>query len=446
VARDPPVPSYRPQLALLVSEPPSGPGWVHEVKYDGYRIGCAIEGGRATLWSRRERDWTAQFPEVAEAARQLRVRSALLDGEVAAVLPDGRTSFQALQNAFSGGPRSLAYLAFDLLWLDGEDLSARTLLERKAALERLLSDVRGIVRYAPHVTGRGDAVLREACQLGLEGIVSKRADLPYRAGRGGGWTKAKCIARQELVIGGFTDPEGSRQGVGALLVGHHQDGALRYAGKVGTGFTVASANAVRARLEPLEVPACPFTPPLAGRLGREAHWVKPRLVAEVAFTEWTSDGKIRHPSFQGLREDKRAEDVVREDVAAAGTADDAPQAAKGRSAVKAPVARTSPAPEARTKANVPPAREAPPAAKAPPGAEASPIDKPPAVRKSPAPTAPPIAKAPPGAEASPIDKPPAARKSPAPAAPPVAKAPPVARARARSKTTSRTPARRKARP
>lgn len=320
MARDLPVPPYRPQLAQLVPAPPSGAGWVHEVKYDGYRIGCALEGGDARLWSRRGLDWTAQFPEVAEAARRLPLRSALLDGEVAAVLPDGRTSFQALQNAFSGGPRRLAYLVFDLLWLDGEDVSARPLLERKAALERLLPAGRGIVRYAPHVTGRGDAVLREACGHGLEGIVSKRADLPYRAGRNAGWTKSKCIARQELVIGGFTDPEGSRQGIGALLVGHRQGGLLRYAGKVGTGFTVASADALRARLEPLRIQEPPFTPPPAGRLGREAHWVKPVLVAEVAFTEWTSDGKVRHPSFQGLREDKRAEDVVREDARTAAEA------------------------------------------------------------------------------------------------------------------------------
>ncbi len=312
------VPPYRPQLAQLVSEPPSGPEWVHEVKYDGYRIGAAVEGGRATLWSRRGLDWTAQFPEVADAARRLPASTALLDGEVAAVLPDGRTSFQALQNAFSGGARRLAYLVFDLLWLDGEDLSDRPLLERKAALERLLTGAKGIVRYAPHVAGRGDVTLREACRRGLEGIVSKRADLPYRAGRGGGWTKAKCIARQELVVGGFTDPEGSRQGIGALLLGHHQGGALRYAGKVGTGFTVASALALRRRLDPLEIPSSPFADPPAGRLGREAHWVKPVLVAEVAFTEWTSDGRIRHPSFQGLREDKRAEEVVREDAPATG--------------------------------------------------------------------------------------------------------------------------------
>ncbi len=309
-----PVPPFRAQLALLVPEAPEGDGWLHEVKYDGYRIGCAIESGEVTLWSRSGKDWTAQFPEVAGAARALPVRSALLDGEVAAVLPDGRTSFQALQNAFAGGARApLAYFVFDLLHLDGEDLSRRPLLERKGALEALLGGRHGVLRYAPHVAGGGAAVFREACRLGLEGIVSKRADQAYRPGRNASWVKTKCILRQELVIGGFTEPEGAaRDGIGALLVGVHEGGALRFAGKVGTGFTNASARALRGRLDGLVARECPFTPRPAGWLGRNAHWVRPVLVCEVAFTEWTGDGKIRHPSFQGLREDKKAEEVVRE--------------------------------------------------------------------------------------------------------------------------------------
>jgi bifunctional non-homologous end joining protein LigD len=304
-----------------VDAAPEEAGWVHEVKYDGYRIGCAVERGRATLWSRRGKDWTAQFPAIAAAAARLPVRSALLDGEVAAVLPDGRTSFQALQNAFAGGGRTLVYFVFDLLHLDGEDLAARPLLERKAALASLLGDGAGTLRYAPHVEGSGAAVFREACRLGLEGIVSKRADQAYRPGRGGGWVKTKCILRQELVIGGFTDPEGAaRDAIGALLVGVNEDGALRFAGKVGTGFTNAQARALRTRLERLATPDCPFTPRPAGWLGKNAHWVRPELVAEVAFTEWTKDGKARHPSFQGLREDKTAKDVVREVPTPAPTA------------------------------------------------------------------------------------------------------------------------------
>ncbi|WP_237758218.1 DNA ligase D, partial [Anaeromyxobacter sp. PSR-1] len=334
-----PVPPYRAQLATLVAAPPAGEGWVHETKYDGYRIGCALEGGRATLWSRRGNDWTAQFPEVARAAEALPARSALLDGEVAAVLPGGRTSFQALQQAFSGGRRSLAYFVFDLLWLDGEDLSRRPLLERKDALRRLLGARGEVLRYAPHVDAPGAEVLREACRLGLEGIVSKRADAPYRPGRNATWTKAKCLARQELVIGGFTDPEGSRKGIGALLVGFHEGGALRFAGKVGTGFTQASARALRARLDRLERADPPFTPRPPGPLGRIAHWVRPELVAEVAFTEWTGDGKVRHPSFQGLREDKRAAEVVREAPAAAAPPGAAASAPASPTAASGPARR-----------------------------------------------------------------------------------------------------------
>jgi bifunctional non-homologous end joining protein LigD len=298
-----------------VDRAPEGEGWVHEVKYDGYRIGCSVAGGRATLWSRRGKDWTAQFPGVAAAAAALPVATALLDGEVAALLPDGRTSFQALQNAFSAGARPvLAYFVFDLLHLDGEDLARRPLLERKAALERLLGQGRGVLRFTPHVEGGGGAVFREACRLGLEGIVSKRAEERYRPGRNASWVKTKCVLRQELVVGGFTEPAGAaRDGIGALLVGYHARGALRFAGKVGTGFTNALARALRARLDRLRTPECPFDPQPVGWLGRNAAWVRPELVCEVAFTEWTGDGSLRHPSFQGLREDKRPAEVVREE-------------------------------------------------------------------------------------------------------------------------------------
>jgi bifunctional non-homologous end joining protein LigD len=313
-----PLPPFRAQLALLVDRAPEGGGWLHEVKYDGYRIGCAIASGRARLWSRNGNDWTARFAEVAAAASVLPVEAALLDGEVTALLPDGRTSFQALQGAASAGTRPvLAYFVFDLLHLDGEELARRPLVERKAALARLLgARGKGVLRLAPHVVGGGGAAFREACRRGLEGIVSKRADEPYRPGRSGAWVKTKCLLRQELVVGGFTEPVGAaREGLGALLLGFHAGGALRYAGKVGTGFTNPVARALRARLEGLRTPECPFSPAPARWRGGEAIWVRPVLVAEVSFTEWTTDDKVRHPSFQGLREDKRAEDVVRERAA-----------------------------------------------------------------------------------------------------------------------------------
>ncbi len=310
---DPPLPPYRPQLARLAEATPDGDGWLHEVKYDGWRIGARLDHARATLVGRSGMDWTARFPEVAAAVRALPARTALLDGEVAALLPDGRTSFQALQGASAGARPPIAYFVFDLLFLDGEDLAPRPLAERKARLEALLGAGRGIVRYAPHVAGGGPAVFREACRLGLEGIVSKRADAAHRSGRGAAWVKAKCLLRQELVVGGFTEPEGAaRDGIGALLVGYHEGGALRFAGKVGSGFTNALARSLRARLDRLETRECPFSPPPAGPLGRSARWVRPALVVEVAFGEWTRDGKIRQPSFQGLREDKPPDEVVRE--------------------------------------------------------------------------------------------------------------------------------------
>jgi bifunctional non-homologous end joining protein LigD len=304
------IPTYRPQLAQLVKTAPSGADWVHEPKYDGYRIGCRVERGRATLISRNGKDWTNAFPEIADAAARLPVRTALLDGEVCVVLPDGRTSFQALQNLSREDRGRLVYFVFDLLFLDGRSLLREALDARKAALHGIIRGSR--VRFAEHLQGDGPAAFREACRLGLEGIVSKQRSQPYAGGKRVGWVKTKCIQRQEFVIGGFTDPEGAREGIGALLVGTYKDGALVFGGKVGTGFSTRVARDLRRRLNQLEVPDCPFTPRPAGWLGKHAHWVRPELVAEATFTEWTDEGKIRHPSFQGLREDKSPADVVRE--------------------------------------------------------------------------------------------------------------------------------------
>ena len=310
---------YHPQLATLVKRPPAGDEWIHEIKFDGYRMGCRIRNGRPTLISRTGKDWTHAFPEVAAAAAALGVRDALIDGEVAIVLPDGRTSFQSLQHALTGEPRtnagraSLVYFVFDLLRIEGERLGPLPLEERKARLRQLVGRRKpGRIRYADHVAGRGEAFFEQACRVGLEGIVSKRRDLPHREGRHGGWVKTKCTLRQEFVIGGFTDPEGMRAGLGALVIGYYDDDRLRFSGKVGTGFTHRVALDLRRRLDAIERKACPFDPAPPGGLGRHAHWVTPALVCEVAFTEWTADGKIRHPSFQGLRVDKKPREVVRE--------------------------------------------------------------------------------------------------------------------------------------
>ena len=319
-----PASEYRPQLATLVKVAPEGDAWIHEIKYDGYRIGCRIRGGRVALYSRNAKDWTAAFPEIAEAARGLGIDDALLDGEVAMVLPDGRTSFQALQNAFSAEATSarapLVYFVFDVLRLDGQQFEALPLEERKARLRAVVGRPKKAsrIRYSEHVSGNGGQFFAQACRLGLEGIISKRRDQPHHSGRHGDWAKTKCVLRQEFVIGGFTDPEGSRVGIGALLVGYYDDrGRLIFSGKVGTGFTHKVSLDLRARLNRLERRECPFAERPAGGLGKNAHWVKPALVGEVVFTEWTSEGKIRHPSFQGLRADKAPREARKEVPAAA---------------------------------------------------------------------------------------------------------------------------------
>jgi bifunctional non-homologous end joining protein LigD len=314
-------PEYVPQLATLVTTPPSGRGWCHEIKFDGYRIGCRIRNGRVTLITRNGKDWTAAFPEIADAARALPTRDALLDGEVAVLLPDGRTSFQALQHAAPGAARAgLVYFAFDLLHLDGVDVASHPLSERKALLATLVTaDASRRLRYSEHVEGPGSALLAEARRLGLEGIVSKRLDQPYRPGRNRDWVKAKCARRQAFVVGGFTDPEGTRAGLGALLIGCYAEDRLVFAGKVGTGFTHEFALDLRRQLDAIAQPATPFDPPPTRAVARRAHWVAPSLVCDVSFTEWTGDGMIRHPSFQGLREDVDPRNVRRADDAAART-------------------------------------------------------------------------------------------------------------------------------
>jgi bifunctional non-homologous end joining protein LigD len=320
------LPAYDPQLATLVKAPPSGEEWVHELKYDGYRIGVRLDEGHVQLLSRRGKDWTAQFPELVAAAKKLKARQALLDGEAAVVLDDGRTSFQALQNFFGGDRRGLVYFAFDLLFLDGEDLRARPLEERKERLAHLLrASGAGLIRVSEHMAGNGPAFFAEANRMGLEGIVSKQRGQPYRGGRTTSWLKAKCIREQELVIGGFTDPEGSREGIGALLLGVYAEGRLAFAGKVGTGFSMKVARELRKKLEAIEQKACPFDPPPTGP-DRLAHWVKPALVAQVKFGEWTSDGKVRHSVFLGLREDKAPQDVVMEVPRAEAAATTTPSA------------------------------------------------------------------------------------------------------------------------
>ena len=309
----------KPQLTKLVDQPPEGAVWLHEIKFDGYRILCRIDSGRISFLTREAQDWTDRFKALAGAAQKLEVRQALLDGEVVALDANGVNDFQLLQNSLKQSASSnLVYYVFDLLHVDGRDLISAPLLARKERLKTIVATNRdarakGALRYSDHWIGQGEALFKKSCAMGLEGIISKRKDQPYRSGRSNDWLKIKCVKSQEFVIGGFTDPAGSRTHLGALLLGVYDDhGKLRYAGRVGTGFNTKTLSDLRVRLDRIESKSSPFINPPTGADARGVHWVKPDLVGEVAFTGWTGDALLRHPSFKGLREDKPAEKVKRE--------------------------------------------------------------------------------------------------------------------------------------
>lgn len=330
-----------PQKPTLVTSPPSGDEWLHEMKFDGYRVLARAIGGRVRLFSSTGSDWTKRLPTVARGVAALGA-DVILDGEAAALREDGTTSFQDLQAAMGEGDERVVYFVFDLLYWDGYDLTGAPLEARKEALSALLGRARGkeasVVRYSQHVPGHGEEFFRSACGMSLEGVVSKRRDAPYEPGRSRSWLKVKCVKEQEVIVGGYTDPAGSRTGIGALLVGVRDGGRLRYAGKVGTGYTRAVLEDLRRKLKALEKPKSPFEGRVPG--AARAHWVEPRLVAQVRFTEWTRDGRLRHPTFEGLRLDKKAKEVVREEPrstgAVIGAGDDAPsRSSKARAAAVA---------------------------------------------------------------------------------------------------------------
>ncbi len=294
--------------AVLAEEPFSDPAWIFERKLDGIRCLAHRDGAGVRLLSRTERSMNADYPGVVEALEAEPHKDFVVDGEVVAFDRRGITSFSRLQRR---GREHVAifFYVFDLLRLDGKDLRPLPLRDRKA---RLRSEFRfeGPVRFSPHRNEQGEKLFREACARGLEGLVAKRADSPYRATRSRDWLKLKCHAEQELVIGGFTDPQGSRTDFGALLVGHFEDGRLHYAGKVGTGFDHDTLRTLGERLRELARDEPPFVD--VHPIPRGTRWVEPELVAQIAFTEWTRDGRLRHPRFLGLRDDKPARDVVRE--------------------------------------------------------------------------------------------------------------------------------------
>ena len=307
------------QLATLVDRAPEGEEWIHEIKFDGYRLLAFVAGGGARLRTRNGNDWTDNFPSLLSTLQHLKIDSAVLDMEAVLLDPEGKSSFQALQAALGEGghPERIVAYGFDLLHLDGSDLTRLPLTERKGKLEALLAKSdQSVVRYSQHFAVVGAEMYKQACAKGLEGIISKRADAPYVGGRQKTWLKVKCSLRQEFIIIGYSGAKSGERALGALYLGYKKDGVLRYAGKVGTGFTMKSAGELTDRLRKIKsaepVLARAATKGVGAGEWRAAHWVEPKLLCEVAFTEWTDDGRIRHPSFQGLREDKDASDVKQE--------------------------------------------------------------------------------------------------------------------------------------
>ncbi|HUH76765.1 MAG TPA: DNA ligase D, partial [Devosia sp.] len=306
------LPEFRPpQLATLVTAVPQGDDWVFEMKYDGYRCLAAISGEAVRLYTRTGKDWTEQFAAIVPPLSRVTSGTALIDGELCAFDAKGRTDFSTLKDHLStGGPLTL--FAFDLLERDGKDLTRLPLLERKDQLQALLGPIQSssLVQFSPHIIGNGQRVLDTLCAGGHEGVVAKRADAPYRHERSKSWLKIKCSKRQEFVIAGWT-PSTRKTSFASLLLGTWDDGKLVYRGRVGTGFSVASAKALQAQLDARARKTSPFDS-VPKPIARTARWVAPELVGEIGFTEFTPDGVLRHPSFLGLREDKPASEVQRE--------------------------------------------------------------------------------------------------------------------------------------
>ncbi len=318
-AKKAPMPGFiEPMLASLVKAPLAGERWLHEIKFDGYRLEARLEAGRVKLLTRSGLDWTGKFgEEVIDGFKALPVGKALIDGELVVENAAGASDFSALQADLSEGRTDrFHFYAFDLLHLDGYDLREASLVARKAALERVVGRGSDALKLSGHFDESGEVVLKHACRLGLEGIVSKLRDSPYRSGRGKSWIKSKCSARQEFVVAGFVPSTSADKAIGSLVLGVYEGDALTYVGRVGTGFSGSAARALYQRLEPMRIASSPFAARLSADEARQVRFVRPELVAEVDFRAWTADNVLRHASFVALREDKPAREVVRETVVA----------------------------------------------------------------------------------------------------------------------------------
>jgi bifunctional non-homologous end joining protein LigD len=341
-----------PQLAQQGRKAPSGDDWIHELKLDGYRIQIRVVAGKngasdtpkVELFTRTGLDWTHRMRSLAQAAAELKVESCILDGEYVALDHEGRSNFSSLQAAFQNGGKKdgLVYFAFDLLHLNGHNIRNLPLSERKAILAELLShaEAGSALRVSEHIEGRGPEVFAKACELGTEGVVSKLASAPYSSGRSNAWIKMKCALQQEFVIGGFTAPERGVRGIGALLLGYYEGAKLRYAGRVGTGFSDQTHRELRDRLDPLMQKTTPFEKLPADARGKVS-WVKPELVAQVSFSAWTNDNLIRQSSFRGLREDRIPHEVTREGPEAKDDCSDCPPASPDPSAASDAKSKTA---------------------------------------------------------------------------------------------------------
>jgi bifunctional non-homologous end joining protein LigD len=336
--------TLEPQLATLVDAPPPQGGWVYEVKFDGYRMLARIGEGKVKIFTRNAQDWTDRMPQIAQALQALPVDQAWLDGELAVPDAEGKSDFQRLQRALGGREDGMVYYLFDLLYVDDESLLTTPLHIRKERLRSILEAAppSSVLQFSEHVDADGRAVFEQACMHGLEGLIGKRRNATYTAGRSRTWIKLKCRQRQEFVIAGYTEPAGRRKGFGALLIGlHTAQGRLEYAGKVGTGFDERQLTELAARLAALERRTSPLAQPPHAAEARRAHWVQPKLVAEVSFTGWTADRLVRQASFTGLREDKPAEAVTRErpePIAAVGSPKSGPHQPERQRSATATVA------------------------------------------------------------------------------------------------------------